>query len=52
MIIPQTQSGQSTNQDIPPWIKNNAGWWADGLLSDQEFSNALKFLVTSDIIQI
>ena len=25
---------------IPDWIKNNADWWADGMISDEDFSPA------------
>ena len=35
MNIPQTESGESTGQEIPSWIKNNAGWWADGAIDDE-----------------
>jgi len=32
MKIPVTQQGDSTgSNEIPVWIKNNAGWWADGI---------------------
>jgi len=37
-------------RDIPSWIKNNAGWWADGLLSDNDFLNGIKYLVEHGII--
>ena len=52
MTIPQTQSGQSTNQDIPPWIKNNAGWWADGLIEDTEFVSGIQYLITNGIMHV
>jgi hypothetical protein len=52
MTIPQTQSGQSTNQDIPNWIKNNAGWWADGLIEDTEFVSGIQYLITNGIIRV
>jgi len=52
MTIPQTQSGQSTNQDIPSWIKNNAGWWADGLIEDTEFVSGIQYLITNGIIRV
>ena len=37
---------------IPGWIKDSAGWWADGQLSDVEFANALKWLIQEEIIII
>src|SRR3970282_2125535 len=26
-----------TEYEIPTWIKNNAGWWADGKIDDNSF---------------
>ncbi len=52
MTIPQTQSGQSSQQSIPNWIKNNAGWWADGLIEDAEFVSGLQYLITNGIIYV
>jgi len=37
-------------RDIPAWIKNNAGWWADGFLSDNDFISGIKYLVEHGII--
>ena len=42
----------SSEAQIPDWVKNTTRWWADGLISDQEFANGIKFLVISDIIQV
>jgi len=52
MTIPQTQSGQSSNQDIPSWIKNNAEWWADGLIDDNEFVSGIQYLITNGIMHV
>ena len=35
---------------IPDWIKNNAGWWADGLIDDNSFIFGIQWLVTNGII--
>jgi len=37
---------------LPEWIKNNAGWWADGQISDTDFVSAIEFLIDVDVIQI
>ena len=39
-------------ENVPNWVKNNAGWWADDLISDNEFVNALEFLIKEGIIKI
>ncbi len=37
---------------IPEWVKNNAGWWADGLISDDDFINGIKYMVENGIIRV
>jgi hypothetical protein len=37
---------------IPSWIKNTAGFWVDGQISDSEFIKALQFLVEKEILII
>ena len=37
---------------IPNWIKNNAGWWADGQLPDSEFLKGIQYLINEKIIAI
>ena len=39
-------------QEIPSWVKNNAGWWADGLISESDFLSGIQFLIKSGIIQV
>jgi len=41
------------NEDaVPDWIRQNAGWWADGLISDEDFVSGIKYLVEHGIITI
>ncbi len=35
---------------VPTWIKNNAGWWADGTIDEATFLNGLEYLVQHRII--
>lgn len=37
---------------IPIWIKNMAGWWAEGKTDKHEFVNGLRYLIDNDIITI
>ena len=37
---------------IPAWIKNTAGWWSEGIVSDAEFVDSLQFLVDGGILII
>jgi len=37
---------------LPDWVKNNAAWWADDLVSDQEFVQAIEWLIENEIVTI
>jgi len=37
---------------IPSWIKNNAGWWADGQIDDGSFVTGLQWLISNDVMTI
>jgi len=37
---------------VPDWIRNNAGWWADGLISEDDFVSGIKYLVEHGIIRV
>ena len=39
-------------EKVPVWIKNNAGWWADGSIDDASFVQGIQFLVKEKIIEI
>ena len=38
--------------EIPSWIKQNAGWWADGSIDDASFIQAVQFLIEKNIIKV
>ena len=42
----------SSAQDaqIPNWIKNVAGWWASGVISENEFVTGIEYLINNNII--
>ena len=50
--IPYTEPGEETISSIPEWVKNNAGWWVEGKISDTEFVLALQYLVKTGIITV
>ena len=45
-------SGDDAVREIPAWVKSSAGWWAEGLLSDDEFVNSIEYLISVGIIQV
>lgn len=42
----------SAESNIPSWIKDSVGFWADGQTSDADFIGALEFLIAEGIISI
>jgi len=49
-LLSQPISGQSSG--IPGWIKNVAGFWVEGETSDDDFVNALEYLIVEGIINV
>lgn len=37
---------------IPSWLKNNAKWWSQGQITDNEFISGIQYLTQKGIIQI
>ena len=46
--IPDT----TPTQNIPAWIKNNAGWWANDEIDDNSFVQGIQYLIKEDILKI
>ncbi len=44
--------GLEREQNVPDWVRNNAGWWADGLISDDDFVSGIKYLAEQGIIRV
>ncbi len=53
-MVDSTQTTQVTEEvaDIPAWIKNNAGWWADGQIDDGSFVSGIQWLISNGIMSI
>ena len=45
-------SAQTSQSNVPDWIKNNAGWWANGDIDDESFVKGIQWLIKEGIIQI
>lgn len=54
MTIPETEQGATSDdsQEIPSWIKNNAEWWAQGLITDDDFVKGIQFLIENGIMAV
>ena len=42
----------TVSAEVPEWIKNNAKWWSEGKISEQEYLNSIRFLIDNNIITI
>jgi len=55
VILPPKPEYELENIDIikiPKWVKTTAGWWAEGHVPDEDFRNAMRYLVEKGIMII
>jgi len=52
IVEPQIISNGAVPSIIPDWIKNIALWYGQGNVTEDEFINAIKFLINQGIIEI
>jgi len=50
ILVPNSSAQKDT--EIPGWIKNVAGWWANGEIPENQFLNAIGYLINNNIISI
>ena len=50
ILVPNSSAQEDT--EIPGWIKNVAGWWANGEIPENQFLNAIGYLINNNIISI
>lgn len=46
-----TEDSQSS-VEIPDWIRNNAKWWSEGKIEDNDFAQGIQFLISKGIMKI
>jgi hypothetical protein len=51
-IINKSINQNSENVKIPSWIKNNAGWWADGGIDDDSFIQGIQFMIKEGLMRV
>ncbi|MGH1568806.1 MAG: cupredoxin domain-containing protein [Nitrosopumilus sp.] len=39
-------------QSVPDWVKNTALWYGEGIVSEAEFLNMIKFLIENEVIVV
>ena len=45
-------SADTSNLEIPKWIRDNAKWWSEGLITDQDYINGLQYLISQGILKV
>ena len=50
----ELDAGPSDNaiQNIPDWVKNNAGWWAAGQIDDNSFVQGIQFMIKEGLMKV
>jgi len=52
-LIPLVSSALPfANAEVPDWVQNTAGWWAEGKISTDEYLASLQWLINQGIITI
>ena len=46
------QSTAAKKMNIPGWIKNNAGWWANNQITDEDFVLGIEFLIKEGAMKV
>ncbi len=52
IVILFSNKSFSEELQIPPWVKNNAKWWAEGQIGDDDFVKGIQYLIQENIIKI
>lgn len=54
ITINPAQQGQSTisGNHVPKWMKNTAKWWSEGAVSNNEFIQAIQYLIQQGTIKV
>jgi len=50
IVVDRKESQQVNSYQIPEWVKNNAGWWAEEQIPDSAFIDGIEYLIKEQII--
>ena len=46
------EADTNTSLEIPQWIRDNAKWWSEGSITDQDYINGLQYLIKQGILKV
>lgn len=52
ILLISVSADTANAESVPEWVKNTALWYGQGIVSEQEFLNMIKFLIDNDVITI
>ena len=52
IVIPDLPESSGSGGEVPDWVRNNAEWWAQDLITDEDFVKGIEFLVKNGIIVV
>ena len=50
--IPTEMRPSQATSSLPQWLKNNAGWWAEGEIDDDSFVQGIQFLIKENFVTV
>jgi hypothetical protein len=51
-VFDELEPSSAPKFNVPPWVKNNASWWADDKISENDFLQGIEFLINQRILLI
>ena len=52
VLLLTSMVGSVDATNVPDWVKNNAGWWAEGQIDDTAFVSGVQYMVENGIINV
>ena len=51
-ILFDYEVSNDSSYEIPNWIRDNAKWWSEGLITDEDYINGLQYLISQGILKV
>jgi len=52
ILLVSFTANEAVAQSVPDWVKNTALWYGEGVISEGEFLNMIKFLIENEVIVV
>ena len=52
VLLLTSMVGSVDAANVPDWVKNNAGWWAEGQIDDAAFVSGVQYMIENGIINV